>query len=363
MSLPNAIVELLPSAVGRATSEDRRDPYVYEVVTQPRDPYGGQAGYLIEMALATCVSPQTRRMYASQLKRFIESGRPLNREGVALYIQGLRDAGKGSSTMMSVVAAIRKLAQEARIRGLITADEYDQIATVSPGKAYKTRAGLWLTIEEVQGLLAKPDRSTFWGRRDACLLSVMIGCGLRRAEMAALTWDRYQSRDGRMCLVDVIGKGSKLRTLPVPLWAQPDVDAWRNSCRAEDPPLARHETCRPVNFRYMMGGATAETLYQAVCRYGTMAGHDLAPHDLRRTLAKMLRKSGAALEQIQYTLGHESIATTVLYLGSTLELGPGLAAVDLLKLTQNQVLPLETMDILTMHLEAERYQMEGDENA
>jgi hypothetical protein len=76
----------------------------------------------------------------------------------------------------------------------------------------------------------------------------------------------------------------------------------------------------------------------------------------------MLRKSGAHLEQIQYTLGHQNVSTTVLYLGSVLELAPGLAAVDTLKITSTRqrehCLSPESADILTMHLEAERAAVE-----
>src|SRR6185369_1932364 len=53
-----------------------------------------------------------------------------------------------------------------------------------------------------------------------------LGCGLRREELISLRWSQYQMRDGRMLLVDVIGKGEKLRTLPVPDWAVERVDAW-----------------------------------------------------------------------------------------------------------------------------------------
>ena len=286
---------------------------------------------LIEMTISTCPSAQTRRVYRGQLNTFLRSGLPLNREGVAAHIQALREKGRGSATLASAVAAIRKLASEAKIRGLMTADEFEQIKSISPGKQFKTRAGVWLTVDQVQEYLDLPDRSTYWGKRDACLLSLMVGCGLRREEMATLRWDRYQSREGRMCLVDVKGKGGRLRTLPVPTWAKPDVDAWLIASR-ELPKLEGNNKSRRVDMNYLMGGMSTQNIYTIVKEYGDRAGHNLAPHDLRRTLAKMLRKSGAALEQIQATLGHENIQTTTIYLGSTLELDEGRAVVDMLKL-------------------------------
>lgn len=295
---------------------------------------------LIDLALATCASPQTRRMYKSQLRKFISTGLPLNREGVALHLQSERDAGKSGSTLLSASAAIRKLATEAQVRGLMSKDELAQILSVPVGRTYKPNTGVWMTIAETEAFLALPDRSSFWGKRDACLLSLMLGCGLRRAEMAALEWDAYHSRDGRMC-VHVLGKGNKTRTLPVPTWAVADIDAWQAVCRdmPPQPVLAsiRHANLlqyRPVDPRYVLGGVNTDWVYLTVQDYGNRIGLSLSPHDLRRTLAQLLRKAGAMLEQIQYTLGHEDISTTVLYLGSKLELAPGMAAVDLLTISK-----------------------------
>lgn len=291
---------------------------------------------LIELTLATCISPNTRRMYATQLRRFIASGSPLNREGVALYLQAQRNAGNGPATITSVVSAIRKLATEARVRGLISRDDLDAITSISPGKQYRTRQGLWLTLEQVKQFLALPDRGAWWGRRDAAIIAVMVGCGLRRAEMAQLKWTNYQSRERRMCFVDFVGKGNKLRTVPVPLWAQPDVDKWfflvQETPDDQVPPCnSSHYAPSPTHQfdRHMVaGGIEQDRIYSLLRAYGRKMGLELAPHDLRRSLARLMRTTGAPLEQIQYTLGHESINTTMRYLGSNLELGPGVASVD-----------------------------------
>jgi integrase len=290
---------------------------------------------LIEMTLATCPSPETKRAYRTQLVKFIASGLPLNREGVAAYLQSERDRGGGSSTQVVAISAIRKLATEAQIRRLMTFEELGQIKSIKPGRQYKTRAGQWLTVDQAFAFLDLPDRSTYWGKRDAAILSLMLGCALRRAEMATMKWTHYQTREDRMCLVDFKGKGNKLRTVPVPLWAQEDVDAWKLAQLEPSPtPQAWGERHRPCNGEFIAGGMSGDALWQLVGAYGLKGGHHLAPHDLRRSLAQMLRKSGAPLEQIQATLGHESIETTTLYLGSKLELERGKASVDQLKRTK-----------------------------
>lgn len=289
---------------------------------------------LIELTLATCVSHNTRRMYATQLRRFIASGSPLNREGVALYLQAQRNTGNGPATITSVVSAIRKFATEAQVRGLITREELDQITSISPGKQYRTRQGLWLTLEQVREFIALPDRGTWWGRRDAAIIAVMVGCGLRRAEMATLKWSNYQSREKRMCFVDFVGKGNKLRTIPVPLWAQPDVDKWfflvqeTPDEKVPSPSGIRSLPTGPFDRTLVAGGIEHDRIYSLLRDYARKMGLELAPHDLRRSLARLMRDTGAPLEQIQYTLGHEDINTTMRYLGSNLKLGPGVASVD-----------------------------------
>ncbi len=316
---------------------------------------------LIEMALATCASPHTRRMYGVQLRKFIESGHPLNREGVALHIQQQRDAGLSGSTLITTMAAIRKLASEALIRGLMSQQEFSEINSVSVGRIHKSNTGVWMTIDQTKSLLSLPDRSTWYGQRDACLLAIMLGCGLRRAEMSGLKWEDYHSRDGRMC-IHVKGKGNKTRTLPVPLWAQPDMDAWQVTSQTPSPSPKFYKYANITAYtreflaHYVLGGLSPNGLYVIVQDYAKQIGLDLSPHDLRRTLAQLLRKSGAMLEQIQYTLGHENISTTVLYLGSKLELSPGVAAVDLLAIS-NTSSP-EVLDRITMALEAERASIE-----
>jgi integrase len=142
-----------------------------------------------------------------------------------------------------------------------------------------------------------------------------------------------------MCLVDVLGKGDKNRTLPVPLWAEPYITRWQETapqgrpapvCSVEKAHAAKRN---PWNPALVAGGMDENTLERVVARHGQSIGiTQLRPHDLRRTLAQMMRRAGAPLEQIQHQLGHESITTTQLYLGSGIELEPGKAGVDLIPL-------------------------------
>jgi site-specific recombinase XerD len=68
----------------------------------------------------------------------------------------------------------------------------------------------WLSIRQAQMLLNAPDVSTNKGLRDRVILAVLLGCGLRRSEVAALTFGHIRQRDGRWCIVDLVGKQGRV---------------------------------------------------------------------------------------------------------------------------------------------------------
>jgi site-specific recombinase XerC len=64
------------------------------------------------------------------------------------------------------------------------------------------------------------------GKRDRAILALLIGCGLRRAELVGLGMQDFQVREERWVIADLIGKGKHIRTVPVPVWAKRAVDEW-----------------------------------------------------------------------------------------------------------------------------------------
>ncbi len=170
-----------------------------------------------------------------------------------------------------------------------------------------------MTKEQAQTWLAAPDTRTLKGLRDRALLAVLIGCGLRRAEAANLSFEHVQQRDGRWVLVDLIGKRDKVRSVPMPNWTKAAIDSW--SSRAG---VASGLVFRAVNRGDRVAGdrVTPQAIRNIVAGYAEkLKNNGVAPHDLRRTFAKLAYKGGAALDQIQLSLGHESIQTTEGYLG------------------------------------------------
>jgi len=88
------------------------------------------------------------------------------------------------------------------------------------------RAGNWLTREQARRLLARPDIDTIEGKRDRAILAVLLGCALRRSELATLESWHVQQRDGRWVFVDLVGKGKRVRTVPIPPFVKVAIDAW-----------------------------------------------------------------------------------------------------------------------------------------
>jgi site-specific recombinase XerD len=124
------------------------------------------------------------------------------------------------------MSAIRKLAAEAADNGLLAPELAAGIARVKSAKSVGIRVGNWLSARQAQTLLNAPDVTAVRGLRDRAILAVLLGCGLRRSEVAALTFAHVQQRDGRWCIVDLVGKHSRVRTTPVPNWVKVAIDAW-----------------------------------------------------------------------------------------------------------------------------------------
>jgi site-specific recombinase XerD len=275
------------------------------------------------LVLDSVSSPITRRVYNMSLDEFINWYRQEPRPGftkatVSAWRVSLEARGLGSSSIIIRMSAIRKLAVEASDNGLLAPELAAGIARVKSAKCIGIRVGNWLTLRQAQALLSAPDVATVKGLRDRAILAVLLGCGLRRSEVAALTFAHVQQRDGRWCIVDLIGKHGRVRTVPMPTWVKVAIDAWTSASG-----LADGRVFRPVNRGdKVQGEAMSEkVVWQMLQQYATDAGvPGIAPHDCRRSCAKLCRAAGGELEQIQLLLGHASVQTTERYLGTKQDL-------------------------------------------
>src|SRR6267154_3008640 len=237
------------------------------------------------LVLDSVSSPITRRVYNMALDEFIEWYREAPRPGftkatVSAWRVSLEARGLGSSSIIIRMSAIRKLAVEASDNGLLAPELAAGIARVKSAKSIGIRVGNWLSLRQAQALLSAPDIATMKGLRDRAILAVLLGCGLRRSEVAALTFAHVQQRDGRWCIVDLVGKHGRVRTAPMPAWVKVAIDGWTSPIG-----IAAGHVFRPVN---RAGTVTGERLgekvvWQMLRLYSTAVGvPGIAPHDLRR---------------------------------------------------------------------------------
>jgi site-specific recombinase XerD len=158
-----------------------------------------------------------------------------------------------------------------------------------------------------------PACTTARGKRDRAILALLIGCGFRRAELVGLESQDFQIREEHWVVADLIGKGKHIRTVPAPTWAKRAVDEWVDAAAISDGPIFRR-----VNRlgRVWGEGITPKAIWHIVKAAAVRAEiANLAPHDLRRTCARLCHLAGGELEQIQFLLGHASVQTTERYLG------------------------------------------------
>ena len=275
------------------------------------------------LVLDSVSSPITRRVYNMALDEFVAWFRREPRPGfskatVNAWRVSLETRGLGSSSISVRMSAVRKLAAEAADNGLLAPELAAGVIRVKGVKSTGVRVGNWLSLRQAQDLLRAPDIATLRGLRDRAMLAVLLGCGLRRSEVAALVFSHIQQRDGRWCIVDLVGKHGRVRTAPLPTWGKVAIDAWTSAAG-----LVEGHIFRPVTRAQRVRGERLgeKVVWQMLQHYAEAVGvPGIAPHDLRRTCAKLCRASGGELEQIQLLLGHASVQTTERYLGTKQDL-------------------------------------------
>ncbi len=187
-----------------------------------------------------------------------------------------------------------------------------------PGKRYNRRLVGFLAPEEVEAILAAPDRSTWTGRRDYVLLLIAVQTGLRVSELTALRPEDITLGPGAH--VHCIGKGRKERCVPLRREAVSALRAWMAEIARKPSeylfPNARGGSLSPDGVQFLL--AKHAKAAREVCP--SMAREPVTPHVLRHTTAMELLQHGVDRSVIALWLGHESMETTQAYLSADLEM-------------------------------------------
>lgn len=181
------------------------------------------------------------------------------------------------------------------------------------------RSGNWLSAEQSSAVLQQSCGDSMRAKRDYAMLAMLFGRGFRRSELVGLELDEIQMRQGHWAVVDLIGKGGHIRTVPIPNWVKAALDQWTRAANVTAGKVFRAVARKG---KVWGRGLSQNVVWYVVRNCSQRAGLDhIAPHDLRRTCAKLCHDRGGEIEQIQFLLGHASVQTTERYLGCKQNLG------------------------------------------
>jgi integrase/recombinase XerD len=267
--------------------------------------------YLDHLELERRVSPHTREAYARDLDALAAfaaaESRPveaLDLDGLERFVRGRMAEGRSPRSVGRLVAAVRGF-----YRHLSAADgRANPAADLQAPRAWKALPK-YLTVDEVEALIAAPDVSEPRGLRDRALLEVLYATGLRVSELLGLTQAQVDLDGG---VVTTMGKGRKERVVPI---GDPAV-RWLRRYLAEGRPALMRGRPTPRVFVNARGTALSRMGFWKILRaYGAAAGipRAISPHVLRHSFATHLLERGADLRAIQMMLGHADLSTTQIY--------------------------------------------------
>jgi site-specific recombinase XerD len=218
------------------------------------------------------------------------------------------------ATANKILAAVRGVLREAWRLRQIPGDDYQRAIDVGAIRGSRPPRGRHIDAQEIRALFelcaADPIPA---GVRDAALLGVMYGAGLRRAEVTALSLSDYASADGALT---VRGKGNKVRVAYLRGGATQALDAWL----AVRGLAADRDGTTPIFTRIYKGGAvtsyrlTPQAVLDILRRCAQRAGlAPFSPHDVRRTFIGDLLDARVDLATVQQMAGHAQVTTTARY--------------------------------------------------
>ena len=223
-------------------------------------------------------------------------------------LRTLLGAEYAPATANKILSAVRGTLAAAWRLNLMSGEDYRRAASVKAVRGSRLPAGRGLESGEIKALFANIDATTAGGARDAALLAMLYGCGLRRAEAAAA---RVEDLDDERTALRIRGKGNRERDAPVNTGVRAAIDNWLQHRGTAPGPLlcrvSRHGLVEPVG---LSPGAVRLRLETRAKQAGI--GH-CSPHDLRRTYVSTLLDEGADISTVARMAGHANVQTTARY--------------------------------------------------
>ncbi len=251
-------------------------------------------------------SPHTIAAYQRDIRQLIDHQgdlplASLKREHVEQWMIDAYGAGRSAATIARRLAAVRSMLDTAVQQGWCTGNV---AITIRPPKQ-AARLPRTLPPEQTARLTAEQEGvQDCWAARDAALVAVLYGCGLRIAECVSLNMDDISKH---MLELRVLGKGNKERIVPIAEGAWSILDQWLQ---------ARPYSAEPALFINQRGTRLSTRSVQYMLKKRALqCGADISvtPHRLRHSFASHLLAGGVDLRAIQDLLGHASLSTTERY--------------------------------------------------
>ena len=270
--------------------------------------------YLTHLTVERRLAVNSIESYARDLRQLatFASGRGARIESFARpdlerFVRGLMSEGRAPRSIARAIACYRGFYRFLVVNGRLKQSPADDLR---PPRAWNTLPK-YLSVEQVDTLLAQPDTSTPRGVRDRALIELLYATGMRVSELIAL---RPADVNLAAAYLTCTGKGGKQRIIPI----GDEASAWVTAYLRDSRPhlLGRRTSVRLfVNARRTGGGLTRVGFWKILKRYARAAGlrASLSPHVLRHSFATHLLERGADLRAIQLMLGHADLSTTQIY--------------------------------------------------
>ena len=272
--------------------------------------------YLNYIRVERGLSENTLGAYSSDLFKFTGFLRDrklalakVKRDDVVDFLSSLYRRGLDSRSVARHLVTVRSFFKFLVIDGIVN---HDPTTNLESPKIRQTLPS-FLSVKEVEKLLALPDLNTPLGLRDRALLDVLYSCGLRVTELISLRADNI---DFELGCIRCIGKGDKERLVPIGRKALDSVVTYIKQARPALLRSRRRAKLSNAIFLNRQGGQLGRVgVWKILAAYGRALGvrKKLTPHKLRHSFATHLLERGADLRSVQMMLGHADISTTQIY--------------------------------------------------
>ena len=277
------------------------------------DGHPAVAGYLDELRVSRRLSANTILAYGRDVDRLADYAERLDRAPEALdrhdleaFVRQLMSSGLSPRSVARSVACVRGFYRFLVLDGRLSASPADDLRAPRSWPALPR----FLSIDEVDRLLAQPDAATPTGVRDRALLELLYATGMRVTELVTLKTGDVSLAGG---FLTCLGKGAKERVVPIGRGATDWVGRYLASAR----PALLKDRASAMLFVNARGGLSLSRVgfWKIIKKHGRQAGlsQELSPHVLRHSFATHLLERGADLRMIQTLLGHADLSTTQIY--------------------------------------------------